>query len=53
MNTRSLLTGNASDFDTTGKAGGSAGAPSVLIAYGEEAKQRLKDCKLEGKFIEL
>jgi DNA N-6-adenine-methyltransferase (Dam) len=48
-----FIKGRLSFCDTTGKAGGSAGAPSVLIAYGEEAATRLRDCKLEGKFIRL
>ncbi len=30
-----------------------AGAPSVLIAYGEYAKNRLKKSTIEGKYIEL
>lgn len=31
----------------------SAGAPSVLVAYGEENKQKLKQFNYKGKFIEL
>jgi hypothetical protein len=30
-----------------------AGAPSVLIAYGEECAEILRSCKLPGKFIKL
>jgi len=32
-------------------AKGNSGAPSVLVAYGEKAAQRLKECLLEGPFI--
>lgn len=31
----------------------SSGAPSVLVAYGEEARQRLKNCTLRGKYVSL
>lgn len=30
-----------------------AGAPSVLVAYGDEAVRRLRDCNLDGIFIPL
>lgn len=33
--------------------GAGSTAPSVLIAYGEKAKQKLKTCNLEGKYLEL
>jgi hypothetical protein len=49
--------GRLSFCDTSGKPGGTAGAPSVLIAYGKTAFNRLLDAsvrgKLVGKFIEL
>lgn len=34
-----------------GKIGGSAGAPSVLIAYGESAAQSLATIKMPGTFV--
>jgi len=30
-----------------------AGAPSVLVAYGDQNAEILRDCNLEGKFIDL
>ena len=35
------------------KAQNSAGAPSVLIAYGKEASEQLENLKIKGKFIKL
>lgn len=37
----------------TGEQGDSAGAPSVLIAYGEANASILEQCNLKGKFIRL
>jgi hypothetical protein len=51
-----FIKGRLSFCDTTGKAGGSAGAPSVLIAYGEQAAERLQNAagwKIAGKLIKL
>lgn len=36
-----------------GELGGTAGSPSVLIAYGEAEADTLKDCTLEGKYIRI
>ena len=36
-----------------GSRGGTAGAPSVLVAYGENNAQCLENCGIEGKFIRL
>jgi len=36
-----------------GKPGGSAGSPSVLIAYGEENVKALENCGIEGKLVYL
>lgn len=30
-----------------------SGAPSALVAFGKTAVERLRDCKLPGKFIQL
>lgn len=37
----------------TGERADSAGAPSVLIAYGKENAEILKNCNIEGKFLYL
>lgn len=36
-----------------GRQGDSAGAPSVLIAYGQNNVDMLKNCDIKGKFIQL
>jgi hypothetical protein len=36
-----------------GKEGGTAGSPSVLIAYGEENVKALETCGIEGKLVYL
>jgi hypothetical protein len=36
-----------------GTQGGTANAPSCLVAYGQENVEKLKNCKLTGKFISL
>jgi hypothetical protein len=52
-----FIKGRLSFCDTAGKPGGTAGAPSVLIAYGDEAARRLKvanhNDQIKGKFIPL
>lgn len=40
-------------FHVTGEQGDSAGAPSVLIAYGNKNAEALKHSALDGKFIQL
>ena len=40
-------------YHVNGRSGDSAGAPSVLIAYGKENADRLLSAKLEGKGIRL
>jgi len=40
-------------YHVTGKQGNSAGAPSVLIAYGEENAEILKNCPIKGKFLRI
>jgi hypothetical protein len=37
----------------TGEKAGTAGSPSVLIAYGKTEKEFLKNCSIEGFFVEL
>ena len=47
-----FLKGRLSFCDTAGSPGGTAGAPSVLIAYGQEARNRLLGCNLAGAYME-
>lgn len=35
------------------RASANAGAPSVLVAYGDKNVRALKECRIEGKFIKL
>lgn len=35
------------------RAPGNAGAPTVLLAYGDEEAERLADCGIEGQFVPL
>ena len=46
-----FLKGRLSFYHVTGKKGGTAGAPSVLIAYDEQNSEVLKNLKVPGKFI--
>lgn len=49
-----FLRGRLKFHHVSGKGAGScAGAPSVLVSYGEECSERLRDCGLDGKFIPL
>ncbi len=40
-------------YHVTGRQGGTANAPSCLIAYGNNNIEALKNCNLKGKFIDL
>lgn len=40
-------------FVTGEKAKGNAGAPSVLVAYGANNTEILKNCEIAGKFVKL
>lgn len=48
-----FIRGRLSFYHVTGEKGDSAGAPSVLIAYGKNNAEILKNCSIGGKFIEL
>ena len=49
-----FLKGRIKFVDETGAPGNSSsGAPSVLVAYGKENAEVLKNCGLPGKFISL
>lgn len=46
-----FIKGRLSFYDVEGIKGGTAGAPSCLVAYGDEAVERLKNCNLNGKLV--
>lgn len=48
-----FVKGRLKFFHVTGIVGDSAGAPSVLIAYGKSNADFLRNCGIEGKFINL
>ena len=48
-----FIKGRLRFYHVTGQQGDSAGAPSVLIAYGKENCEVLKNCSIKGKFVSL
>jgi len=48
-----FLKGRLKFHKPDGELGGTAGSPSVLIAYGEAEAELLKSCKLNGKYIRI
>jgi len=48
-----FIKGRLKFYHIDGTQGDAAGAPSVLIAYGDNNAEILKNCKLEGKYIDL
>jgi len=48
-----FIKGRLKFYHVNGKQGDSAGAPSILIAYGKNNVETLRNCKIKGKFIEL
>jgi hypothetical protein len=48
-----FIKGRLSFYHVSGEKGGTAGAPSVLIAYGKENAEILKNCNIKGRFIYL
>lgn len=48
-----FIKGRLRFYHISGKQGDSAGAPSVLIAYGQNNAEILKNCSIKGKFIQL
>lgn len=48
-----FIKGRIKFFDVFGNQAASAGAPSVLIAYGKNNVAALKNCKIEGKFLRI
>ena len=48
-----FIKGRLKFYHIDGTQGDAAGAPSVLIAYGDYNAEALKNCPLEGKYIDL
>lgn len=48
-----FIKGRLAFYKVTGEKGKAAGAPSVLIAYGDNNVEALKNLKVPGKFIDL
>ena len=48
-----FIKGSLSFYHVTGEKGGAAGAPSVLIAYGEKNAEILKNCSIKGRYVRL
>lgn len=48
-----FIKGRLSFYDVHGVKGGTAGAPSCLVAYGDEAVKRLENCGINGKLVKL
>lgn len=48
-----FIKGRLSFYDVRGNKGGTAGAPSCLVAYGLEAVERLKNSDIAGKLVML
>ena len=48
-----FIKGRLSFYDVHGVKGGTAGAPSCLVAYGDEAVARLRNSGIKGKLVVL
>lgn len=48
-----FIKGRLSFHSVDGKKGGTAGAPSVLVAYGKSNAEFLKNIKIDGCYVEL
>ena len=48
-----FLKGRLKFHKPNGELGGTAGSPSVLVAYGEAEAERLKNCNINGKYIRI
>jgi hypothetical protein len=46
-----FIKGRLSFYDVHGVKGGTAGAPSCLVAWGKEAVKRLENCGIKGKLL--
>lgn len=48
-----FIKGRIRFFTPEGKEGGTAGSPSVLIAYGQREVETLEKCQIAGKIVKL
>lgn len=48
-----FIKGRLRFYKPDGSMGGTAGSPSVLIAYGESQAEILKNCTLQGKYVRI
>jgi hypothetical protein len=48
-----FIKGRLNFYHVNGKKGGTAGSPSVLVAYGEDNAIRLSNCSIKGHYIKL
>jgi hypothetical protein len=48
-----FIKGRLRFYKPDGSIGGTAGSPSVLIAYGESQAEVLKNCTLQGKYVRI
>lgn len=48
-----FIKGRLSFHSVDGKKGGTAGAPSVLVAYGKDNAEYLKNIKIAGCYVDL
>tara|TARA_R110000803_G_scaffold91822_1_gene159328 strand:+ start:45 stop:527 length:483 start_codon:yes stop_codon:yes gene_type:complete len=48
-----FIKGRLRFYKPDGSIGGTAGSPSVLIAYGESQAEVLKNCNLQGKYMRI
>jgi hypothetical protein len=48
-----FIKGRLKFYHVNGQQGDSAGAPSILIAYGNECAKMLQSLQIQGKFIKL
>ena len=48
-----FISGRLQFYSVEGVKGGSAGAPSVLIAYGKSNAEILRNCKIQGQYLDI
>jgi hypothetical protein len=48
-----FIKGRLRFYKPDGSIGGTAGSPSVLIAYGDSQAEILKNCNLQGKYVRI
>jgi hypothetical protein len=48
-----FIKGRIKFYHVDGRQGGTPGAPSVIVAYGKQNAEILKNSKIEGKYLDL